>query len=479
MADTQFPTLYPFAKRFVSSSFTTAGGGNGVTAFDDPTYLGFTLMFDRTSPLFNGATIGDTQPSNSQIGSQESPTQGGGQVNINPTAQPTTSVSSSTPLGESAVAYLEAIGEKNRAMYLRSFVQGLFEINEKRPYYWQTIEGLAEAWEKTFNMIDPYMGTPIGETGEGITIGCLEAIDLKMSALFSLYKLAVYDVTYKRFVLPRNLMNFDVYVYVQEIRKFNTLLDNENRQTKTADFVNQNTSQIGFKFSLCNWNPIVANKVFDGVTNAGGNAPITSQIKWGYSTIEMISQFSGYNSALDESKKQQSSNPALGNPSLGNKLFDKVPVVSDSSFGDQLRQTLSDQFGIVRDNFNRLSTKENLGNTFSGEINRLQNTLLQRISLGNVFGIRNQLLQNIQNPQILLNAVNGAAFQVAEAIRNRNRKGPSLGGNPLGEGIEPSNTIPSGSIFPNPPDSSEIGVSNIFGPRPSGPSPLDSTNVFG
>lgn len=485
MANTQFPESYPFVKKFVSSSFTTLGGGNGVTAFDDPTYLGFTLVFDRTSPLFNGADKGETEPSNSQLGSQQSPTQGSGQVNANlPDSPPQGGQAKTTPSGPSAVGYLEAIGEKTRATYLRSFIQGILEINDTRPYYWQSISGLVEAWEKSFNLDDPYTGTKIGETGEGIQIDCLEAIDLKLSALFTLYKMAVYDTKYKRYILPRNLMYFDVYVYVQEIRNFNTILkinkkENTISETEFGGFVNKNTSQICFKFGECTWIPTVTSKVFESVKNAGGNELASTAIKWGYSTIEMISQFMGYNSSLNEGRKQNGSNIATGDPSLGSKLFQKNTVVKDVPFFQQLQGTLESQFGIAGNNFNRLFNKENLGNTFEGELDRLRNIALQRISLGNIFGIRNQLLQNIQNPQLLQNAINGAAFQVAEAIRNRNRRGPSIGDNPLGEGIEPSNTIPTGSIFPNLPDQTNLEPSNIFGTGPSGPPPLDSTNVFG
>ena len=101
-------------KRFVTPQSSVSGGGNGVTSLDDPTYLGFSLRFDITSPLFNGSTVGD--PFN------ESP-------NI--------------PAGESALGYLVQVGQKQRAQYLRAFVQGLFEVNNTRPYYWQTIEGLS------------------------------------------------------------------------------------------------------------------------------------------------------------------------------------------------------------------------------------------------------------------------------------------------------------------------------------------------
>ena len=54
-----FPSSYEYAKRFVANATTAQGSGNnGVTSLDDPTYLGFSLMFDITSPLFNGAIAG-------------------------------------------------------------------------------------------------------------------------------------------------------------------------------------------------------------------------------------------------------------------------------------------------------------------------------------------------------------------------------------------------------------------------------------
>jgi hypothetical protein len=457
----QFPSSYEFGKRFVSTQKTAAGGGNGVTSIDDPTYLGFSILFDITSPLFQGAFIGNTEPPNLDLNANPVGSVINALSDLGLTG-PTNNLNSNAGFTanssvESAVSYLETVGETTRATYLRAFIQGIQEINTTRPYYWQTIEGLSEAWNKSLSMQDPYIGTPIGETGEGITIGCLEALDLKISALFSLYKMAIYDSKYRRFILPRNLMNFDVYVYIQEIRKFQTgrsffkALNPSAPDNDSLRYINENTSQIGFKFSMCNFIPEESGKVFDTVTNAGGNTFASTSIKWTYSNIEMVSQFSGYNSALFETQRQQPRSPFNLNDAA--KKFGKDALANSSE--------------------SAISSLE-----------RGANSLLQRLRLGNVFGLSvDQTISAIQNPQLLLNAANGAAIQVAEALGNLGRRqfprGSSLGGNPLGEGIEPSNTIPSGSIFPNPPNSSEIGVSNIFGPRPSGPSPLDSTNVFG
>ena len=192
-----FPNSYDFAKTFVQTSKSAAGGGNGVTGLDDPTYLGFDIRFNIKSPLFEGALEGNPGiPANPADGLQALSNKSDGVA--------------STPAGPSAVGYLNKIGETTRATYLKAFCQGLREIQQKRPYYFQTIEGLTEAYSKTVNM------TPFGGSadGEGITVGLLEAIDLKMSALFNLYKAACYDVKYRRHVLPKNLIVNQEFVYI-------------------------------------------------------------------------------------------------------------------------------------------------------------------------------------------------------------------------------------------------------------------------
>ncbi len=374
-----FPRSYEFAKRFVASESAYGSGTNGVTSMDDPTYLGFTLMFDIKSPLFNGATSGNTGipatvPTNPSTVTGDTATEG---LTTNLEAPP--SGGSSNPSEPSAVAYLEKIGETNRANYLKAFIQGIQEVNQTRPYYFQTIVGLEDAWKKSSSFdIDPYQGTV---PGEGIIIGCLEALDLKMTALFNLYKMAVYDNMYKRFVLPKNLMRFDVYVYVQEIRKFQTVrnwlgagIGALNTQAKN-DFINENTSQVGFRFRECEWDAAACGKLFGGVTNAGADIAST-EIKFSYAVMENTSQFSGYDSKLDESKLQRSTDPGF----LG-KLK---------------------QFG-----------KDQVMGQVEGAINlagRAGASIISGFTFGNVFGARNDLLSSISNPQALANAALGAAI---------------------------------------------------------------------
>jgi len=444
----QFPDAYKFAKTFVSPAYAAQGSGNGVTSIDDPTYLGFSLRFDINSPLFNGSTSATKPaPQFNPVLNLTAETPDGAEL-VGPRPNP----SPSRPAGESALGYLETIGETTRANYLRAFIQGIREINTTRPYYWQTIEGLSDAWNKTFLMTDPYSGSA---EGEGITIGCLEALDLKISALFNLYKAAVYDTKYKRTILPINLMYFNVYVDVHEIRKFKSIKnwltkgntnDNEN---DTLKLINENTATITFIFEECIWDLTATGKVFDNVTNAGGNEMTVSEMKWTYSKVEMESQFPGYGSALSDRANLQpltlGGRTSLTSRDVAKKIFDNAV-----------------------DSIQRLGPKT-VNNLKKGVVNKVERTarsLIQGPLLGNVFGQRNQILSSISNPQALINAVGGAAFQNAGLPQSS--VSSSIGS--LGDGVF------AGQI---PNIQSSLSSSNVFGPRPSGPPPLESNNVFG
>lgn len=454
LGGSSFPSAYSFAKRFVDAKNIGGDGGNGVTGLDDPTYLGFSLMFDITSPLFNGATTGNAGITD---GEQSPAPFANGEINISGQAagnEITQSSGGSTfPTSASAIGYLNKIGEAQRAEYLRAFVQGLQEIVQTRPYYFQTIGGLVEAWGSSIDFSeDPFTGSG---PGEGITVGCLEAIDLKMTALFNLYRLACYDVRMKRFVLPKNLMRFSVYVSCHEIRKFKTVLKTvgtENQRSSeatTAAHVNENTSQVRFKFSECIFDPAASGKAFEGVTNVGGNIT-TTEMKWSYGVLEMISQFSGFSSALAEDKQQKISTPGMKSKTK-NFLKDKLSDVKAA--GSAAIESGLAQIKAAPGNIQDLARDR-------------ANSALQSAILGNVFGLGNQLLSTLQNPQGLINAAVGAAVQAG-----------GLG--PTGPGNIKS-TLGDSAFDPSTSTLGDLRPTNAFGaPGPNqDDSGLSSTNIF-
>ncbi len=430
------PRINPFArrgndiiKRFVNPASSISGGGNGVTSLDDPTYLGFSLRFDILSPLFNGAANGQIEkpPSENPVFDAVSGALSGrGQAApVNGDAADQDS-SLSIPSSESAIGYLKTIGEVTRANYLKSFVQGLREINEFRPYYWQTIDGLTDAWSKTLDINDPYVGSA-NET-EGITIGCLEAIDLKVSALFNLYKAAIYDAEYRRMILPKNLMQFRVYIDVHEIRKFSstqTWLSKLNLSDSNDDvdrFLNENTSKITFVFEDCVWVPSESGKVFENVTNAGGNTMAATSMKWQYGNLYIQSDFAG----------------------IDQELNDKTKLQNEGNLGAAIKNATKQQ-------------AEKAGNAILNRVESRGRGLVQSTVLGNAFGLRNQVLAFIRDPGALAGAIEGAVFQQRSQPQR-------LGDNPLGSA--------TGNVR------SQLNSSNVFGTGPSGPPPLNSNNIF-
>jgi hypothetical protein len=444
-----FPTAYDFAKKFVNAKSSYGSGNNGVTSIDDPTYLGFELMFDISSPLFNGTVEGDPGIND-----------GGG--------------SNDYPSSPSAIGYLNKIGEANRVQYLKSFCQGILEIQRTRPYYFQTIAGLLEAFQKSTDFsADPYTGTK-GE--EGVAIGCLEAIDLKITALFNMYRMAVYDVRYKRFLLPKNLCRFDVYINVHEIRKFrstvastgadsksygNTPSGNTNSAgTDSGSVTNENTSQIRFKFTECMFDVGASGKVFEGVTNSGGNIA-TTELKFNYSTLELISQYSGFSNALAEDKQQNSSMPGME---------------------DKQKSFLKDKLGEV------VSKVEGVGETALANlkaapgraldaVQRRVGGLIDSAVLGNVFGLQNQLLGALTNPGVI-NAALGAAVQTGLDVVGAGALGDAV----FKPALDPGNSLTGiQQVFdPSLNSAGGLGESNIFGP--SGPTPnstlTNNQNIF-
>ena len=434
----QFPSAYEFAKTFVTPFTSTNGGGNGVTSLDDPTYLGFNIRFNILSPLFNGATSGNPQP----------PAPPGNDALI---SEPSTT---NTPIGlpadQSAVGYLNTVGQTTRASYLRAFVQGILEVQDSRPYYFQTIEGITEAYNKTMDMTDPFIGS---KNDGGIIIGLLEAIDLKVTALFNLYKLACYDVKYRRNIIPVNLRYFDVDVDIIEIRKFNsvrraTTASNPNSPDNDSDrFVNKNTSVLTFRFSECTFDPAASSQVFANVANDGSGAFATSSMKWSYGKVEMQSQYSGYNSALKDTGLMQPSGIG-GKINLQNKVIDKADFSKEG-----IRN-------IVKNNLK--SFKDNVIKGAKANVERTVNSFTQGLEFGNVFGLRNDLIRSINNPQGLINSLNGAALQVLNSSPNEN----------IDQSIDDNIFLGSGS-----PNNLSLESTNIFGTQPSGPA-LESSNLF-
>lgn len=163
----------------------------------DPTYLGFVLLFQWTDVPENGT---------------------GQHLVHNSGATPYSPLFD--PMG--AEYYLSNLADindpdagakfKRKLAALQNFKKALQKINKDMPWYWQTLGGL-EKLQQT-NPLEPYIG---GDDSK-IAIGCLESVNMAITGLMRLYREAVFDEEKWTYVIPPNLRKFSVTVYVTEIR---------------------------------------------------------------------------------------------------------------------------------------------------------------------------------------------------------------------------------------------------------------------
>lgn len=95
---------------------------------------------------------------------------------------------------------------------LKNFKKALRTINVEMPWYWQSLSGLERLLQ--YDPSSPFRG---GDDAI-ITISTLESINLAIAGLMHLYRKAVFDERKWSWIVPKNLREFRVYVYVTEIR---------------------------------------------------------------------------------------------------------------------------------------------------------------------------------------------------------------------------------------------------------------------
>lgn len=161
----------------------------------------------------------------------------------------------------------------NEYVEMTRFVNGFLSLTNDHPYVFQAIDGLTDAYKLYMNMHkDSVLG---GGKETKIKITCVESMDLRMSALFDSYFQSVYNHRYRRMNIPNNLLRFDCWVLLHDLR--NVAQDmgglgviRNNTPTITKDIVNH-LSTVLFLFKNCTLNVEEIGSTFDSISNKDTN----------------------------------------------------------------------------------------------------------------------------------------------------------------------------------------------------------------
>ena len=419
--------------------------------FADPTYLSFALMFDFTegysSPLLAGPARnflktqldaeGDVKDNNA-----ESVVPGGALDNeVNVTTQ-----------------YTGKYGPKLKA--LDDFIFTLKKINNKMPWYWQSLAGV-DLLQK-IDPLKPYRG---GDESK-IVIGTLESLDLTIAGLMHLYRTAVFDVERHSFILPPNLREFRVWIYITECRPIKNLskisaslgFDKDSAKDSlrgltsggglsgakdifnpTIGVVNANDGISGtnkrpyfmFELKSCEWDITSGTSQFaDLLKTPEGFAQ--SEIGFSYKKVS-IPQARVLNGTIIESEKDAANLSLAGDEEskayapgdfkdfIGDKIKGKIGEMGDRFVDDaslfmekkkqQIGQLGSDIFRANVPNFENIYTNMVAQADKDTDIGQLSNNIPE-----NVLGLNNVGLNEGEDPQTIKNALDIAAINGLENV---------------------------------------------------------------
>ena len=420
---------------------------------EDPTYLTFMFLFhynDKSelahSPLFNGEALGYLQ-------------------NV-----------VRTDVGQTYAENLE------------NFIRVFKKVNMELPWFWNGLKGIDKALQYG-DMSEPWFGAEKPQ----LEIECLEEnVELTAFGLMDLYKRACFDLERWVEVVPRNLREFSVDVYISEVRNFQKdtgarnlgIVDNPDSQLRPQE-TSQNVTElhegfatnevgsgddtrphIALRFSHCEFDlDSIADYFADLTRNPEAKKP-TIKINWG--KVSQIGQQLGPN-LFNENKsapkrtRQQLPNPA--NPAQGN--LNQVSERKRVTLSDALKDTL----GSIKDDI-----QDSAEGLVSGVTNAVDSLSLQPNGIGNVHGTQLSgaagtlldLAKESVTAKLLLDNVHGAgglgSIQDAinggliNAISNQitgglpgganNQGAPATGG--VNENIHPMaiDSTPDGNISP-------------------------------
>jgi len=384
----------------------------------DPTVLGFKLLFNfdqADSGLLWGAAVDSAPPTNTALG------------------------------------FLTSIGDGQRAYYLKQFLRILHGINNQTPWFFQNLTGLKDAWKHDLSI-------PLIKEDTKLEIECLESIDLRMTALIDLYRKACFDWKYRREVVPKNLRQFSMSVYVYEQRwisnpnaqafadfrddngKFTGLADaaktfKSKAATFAADLTGMNeilndppnpnvnivegvpmsTTRNLFHFDFCEFDPTESAGHLESLSHADPGDGIKQKLTIKYQAVEEVNMYEWW----DKNPVADSWIPALDEAALD---------ALDGGVTGQIK------FNVAQAIANPKDFLGNLAEQGLKQVESFANSKIAALALGNIYGLS---LSTLGGPGGVA-AIGSAIKQAGRSILNTPGHMAQAGGNVYERSTSPS-----------------------------------------
>lgn len=387
------------------------------------------------------------------------------------------------------------------------FTEGFREITINHPYMLQTVEGLQDAYKKHYNM---HKDSYLGGNDTKLKITCLESLDLRMSALFDSYYRAVYNHKYRRMNIPRNLLSFDCWVLVHDMRN---LAKDKNGgfsgyvTSGVDDRIVRNLSTILFKFNNCTFDIDEIGTMFETVNNAESN-----QTKFAFSII--YNDVEVYVNSLADMLESGSSDSKADSSDTYRTYYDKTDIIplNEAKTGNDIANS------VKLNELDNAYDMTNLGGLLKNIGSKIFNYATQGSTMGNIYdeswaGILSSMMSSISNVGVssvirnaigtgvtaLKNKVKGEADKImgfAQEERtfkdpytntvyggrdNQNGQHESMSADNIYDGHVPNpETLVPENVYGNPPGYHEQMIQeNIFQNTPSSHGQMVQENAYG
>lgn len=410
---------------------------------------------------------------------------------------------------------------QKRQQMLEAFKKGLRFINEKCPYYFQSISGLDQLLKVDIKNLHKPGGKP--QRMGTLSIDCLESIDMRLFSLSELYRKAIYDYTYHRVMLPENLRKFRMWLVISEIRNIQlsygindvlnpfsipsvanaaNFLDSFNSQTGLLDNTEGllqkkdpgQTDKFGsytlgpyafiYQFDQCEFDFDDSYPSFGTIDNKGGTA-VTNKFKIHVGRVKDYKiQFNQLADVIqkDSNMKGMVLSDVWGSKDKGynNYDYEETSGIEKVTFDDKANP--AEYFASLASNFitNSVADLKDQGVTIKGV--NLSATSLQGALLGNIYGLggfdpKSQLRSynnfidlNAEKPQFQL--------KVPNPFKDNTPQSRGLGGPPIPG--ETGRIYPdiNDDVYPGVPGSAQQNLGTVYNDTTGNPGTA-SGDVYG